>query len=160
MLSEIDRTKTFVLIKSINEFFWSRFPWSANHFSSRIEEWKKYFLRVETWLPEILSFLRSLSLPRLSIKGKKNWISGFRDWQRVFRFNDEFLVLGKNCVKCFRVANSNTFSCKFSKTKFLKIHKKKKRNKANNNRYHLCQIFQFHQNIVLIFLETLQTLLD
>lgn len=148
MLSEIDRTKTFVLIKSINEFFWSRFPWSANHFSSRIEEWKKYFLRVETWLPEILSFLRlslSLSLPRLSIKGKKNWISGFRDWQRVFRFNDEFLVLGKNCVKCFCVANSNTFFCKFSKMKFLK------KSKANNN-----QIFQFHQNIVLIFSETLQ----
>lgn len=145
MLSEIDRTKTFVLIKSFPDHSFHEVP-----IIFRLESRnKKIFLTRGNLITRnfiIFTLVSlSLSLPRLSIKGKKNWISGFRDWQRVFRFNDEFLVLGKNCVKCFCVANSNTFFCKFSKMKFLK------KSKANNN-----QIFQFHQNIVLIFSETLQ----
>lgn len=97
MLSEIDRTKTFVLIKSINEFFWSRFPWSANHFSSRIEEWKKYFLRVETWLPEILSFLRlSLSLSAAVIdKREKELNFRFSRLTKGFSFQWRISGFGK-----------------------------------------------------------------
>lgn len=144
MLSEIDRTKTFVLIKSFPDHSFHEAP-IIFRLESRNEKNISYAWKLD--YPKFYHFYAclSLSLPRLSIKGKKNWISGFRDWQRVFRFNDEFLVLGKNCVKCFCVANSNTFFCKFSKMKFLK------KSKANNN-----QIFQFHQNIVLIFSETLQ----
>lgn len=149
MLSEIDRTKTFVLIKSTTSFLDHVFH--ASNFSlfltraTRRQSFfisnrgtKKYFLHVEIY--------RAKTCVSAVVIDKRKRELNFRFLiTKGFSFRWRISGFGKNCVKAFRKRwNSNTFSCNFPE-----IHEKK-RNKAI-----MIDVTKF-SNFKIIFSETLQ----